>query len=310
MGRENTISTGNIVRGRKISSSSLPLFRNIPESFDYGVVTSVDNLTGAITFSPLKNNLTNLKPGSALPFNKNKQTLPKKGQIIPVLRAPSPDVLDSSNVSQRYTKVTFYMDPVNVSGTMDNGEMDVNTSATGNFNLPSKVRLNTVEQKTNMSFVKDYCKNKGLNKEATAGIMGNIMKESTFNPTAGWQDVNGFASLGLIQWNGASFDLNKLGSTVQTQMDALFDLNFTKSMRKYLDFVKNNPQTNAWTTAYQFAKDVEICSLCNKGEETYKNGGTVNSKNGESYQIQPVQRSQFALEFMNKFNDPDDELVW
>lgn len=310
MGRENTISTGNITRGRGGSPGLVTFKSPLTPAFDYGVVTGVDNTTKVITYSPLKNNLTNLKPGSAQPFNKNNQSVPIVGQIIPLLRAPDQNTLSSNDVARRPEKITFYLEPVNVDGTLNGGMMDVNKISTSNFNLPAKVRLNTVEQKNNMVFVKDYCKQKGLSKEATAGIMGNIMKESTFNPTAGWEDVNGFASLGLIQWNGASYDLNKLGSTVQSQMDALFDLNFTKSMKKYLDDIKANPNVDAWTAAYYFAKDVEICSLCNKGEETYKQGGSVKSKKGEVYQIQPVQRSQFALEFMNKFNDPNDELVW
>lgn len=310
MGRENTIRTGSTISKRLIrpgANNAFLMDKTLPSSpYEFGRVQFVDSNSWEITYQPLEDNLLFNKQGQALPLNRNSQKLPATGSIVPLLRAPEFSNIETS--PDRTTKIIYYLDPIEVNINDNTISSEAPTTVS---NRPSNpVKINSEEQKNNMVFVKNFCKSKGLSKEATAGIMGNIMKESNFNPTNGWTDVNGAASYGLIQWNGASYDLNRLGDTADTQMEALFDLNYTKNMKKYLDTVAKESNLDAWKAAYYFAKYVEICSLCNKGEDTYKKGGTVNSNSGTSYQIQPVERSSYAMDFMNKFNDPNDPLVW
>jgi hypothetical protein len=82
--------------------------------------------------------------------------------------------------------------------------------------------------------VKNLLKQSGLSKIAAAGAMGNIQKESRFNPKAtNGKDTNGYPSLGLIQWNGASIrggtkDINVvfniIGNTVEAQISYLLNV--------------------------------------------------------------------------------------
>ena len=310
MGRENTIRTGSTIAKRLIrpgANNAFLMDKTLPSSpYEFGRVQLVDANTGEITYQPIEDNLLFNKQGQALPLNKNLQKLPIVGNIVPLLRAPEFSNMETS--PDRATKVIYYLDPIEAN--INSNTIDGGSSSTVSNRPSNPLKITSEEQKNNMVFVKNFCKSKGLNKEATAGIMGNIMKESGFNPTNGWTDVNGAASYGLIQWNGASYDLNRLGTTADLQMTALFDLNYTKPMKTYLDKVAADPNLDAWKAAYLFAQYVEICSLCNKGEDVYKQGGAVTSKSGTTYNIQPVERSSYAMDFMNKFNDPNDPLVW
>ena len=45
-----------------------------------------------------------------------------------------------------------------------------------------------------------------LNTAVACGILANIERESTFNPTAQITDINGKTSFGLVQWNGGRFE--------------------------------------------------------------------------------------------------------
>lgn len=70
------------------------------------------------------------------------------------------------------------------------------------------------DYEANQIFIKDFLKKKGFSLEVTAGIMGNMQKESRsfskqltsdpFNCCASFGDFNGKESIGLIQWNGLS----------------------------------------------------------------------------------------------------------
>jgi len=144
--------------------------------------------------------------------------------------------------------------------------------------------------------VMNLLKADNLNKEQVAGVMGNIHLESTFNPLAeNKKDRNGYRSVGLIQWNGASYDLDAVGNSVESQMKFLVNMNNYKTW-------KNLPEkklTKKWanSAAYEFANLVEICHLCNQGYQTYYT----------SYQNK---RSSYALDYFERFNNPDDDLYW
>ena len=68
--------------------------------------------------------------------------------------------------------------------------------------LPLSVGAATVEQEV-FSFLTEKL---GLTSAAAAGIMANIMCESSFNPTAGAIDTNGLYSYGLVMWNGPRYE--------------------------------------------------------------------------------------------------------
>ena len=144
--------------------------------------------------------------------------------------------------------------------------------------------------------VMNLLKADNLNKEQVAGVMGNIHQESTFNPLAeNKKDRNGYRSVGLIQWNGASYDLAAVGNSVESQMKFLVNMNNYKTW-------KNLPEkklTKKWanSAAFEFANLVEICHLCNQGYQTYYT----------SYQNK---RSSYALDYFERFNNPDDDLYW
>ena len=308
MGRENTITTGNVGGKRvartvgnsgRLSNTS----RNLkPSPYDYGIVTYVDSSSKSIFYSPVEDNQSFTKPGQAIPLYPNSQQVPPVGGIVPLLRAPDSNI---TSPGQNYNKVTYYLDHIGINGTVNANTVTVG-GTTGNTSLPAKVTLNTEEVLNNAKFVKEFLKSQGLTKEQAAGIMGNIQTESNFNPTAQFNDLNGYVSYGLIQWNGRYVSPDLVGNTVETQVKALFDPNVTKNISKYLDEIKNKPNETAETYAYIFAKEVEICFGCNEGFDVYKNG--KQTKSGDTYK--PYKRSEFALDFMNKFNNTSDPLAW
>jgi hypothetical protein len=169
--------------------------------------------------------------------------------------------------------------------------------------------LNTISNaqvSANQLQVKNLFKQSGLSKIATAGAMGNIQKESRFNPKAtNGKDTNGYPSLGLIQWNGKFINggtkdvnavFNVIGNTIETQINYL--LNRYPTYKTWLREVKNSP--NASDAAYLFAKTVEVCYGCNRGEEVYFNEAKYGA----------ADRSKFATNFFNRFNDTKDPLYW
>ena len=169
--------------------------------------------------------------------------------------------------------------------------------------------LNTISNAqvaANQLQVKNLLKQSGLSKIEAAGVMGNIQKESRFNPKAtNKQDTNGYPSLGLIQWNGkfinggtkdANTVFNVIGNTVEAQINYL--INRYPTYKTWLREVKSAP--NASEAAYLFAKTVEVCYGCNRGRDAYFNEAKYGA----------VDRSKFATNFFNRFNDPKDPLYW
>jgi hypothetical protein len=166
--------------------------------------------------------------------------------------------------------------------------------------------ISTPQTTANQLQVKNLLKQSGLSKIAAAGVMGNIQKESKFNPKAiNKKDTNGYPSLGLIQWNGkfisggtkdATTVFNIIGNTVETQVNYL--LTKYPTYKTWLREVKNSP--NASDAAYLFAKTVEVCYGCNKGPDVYFNEAKYGA----------AERSRFATNFYNRFNDTKDPLYW
>jgi hypothetical protein len=166
--------------------------------------------------------------------------------------------------------------------------------------------ISTAQVAANQLQVKNLLKQSGLSKIESAGVMGNIQKESRFNPKAtNKQDTNGYPSLGLIQWNGkfinggtkdANTVFNVIGNTVEAQINYL--INRYPTYKTWLREVKSTP--NASEAAYLFAKTVEVCYGCNRGRDAYFNEAKYGA----------ADRSKFATNFFNRFNDPKDPLYW
>jgi hypothetical protein len=155
----------------------------------------------------------------------------------------------------------------------------------------------------NQVIVKDYFKAKGLSKEAVAGIMGNIQRESTFNPGAlNPKDSNGLPSRGLIQWNENTAKASDFGSTVESQLDYLivFGGRYKRYLKELIELRDSGRPADASEAAYWFAKYVEVCGGCTG---TYEN---FLKKNNNQTQL----RSEYANDFFKRFNTAGDSLKW
>jgi len=161
--------------------------------------------------------------------------------------------------------------------------------------LDTKKGLKTY-QLENQIKVKNFFKNKGLTKTQVAGIMGNIQKESTFNPQAfNKKDSNGYSSYGLIQWNQRYTSKIEVGDTVEAQLDYL--VNKYKDYTKWLNLDDSyGTKQYASAAAFEFARVVERCQFCLRYDEYSKND--------------PINRSKFANDFMNRFVNNSDQLYW
>jgi hypothetical protein len=167
---------------------------------------------------------------------------------------------------------------------------DINSNAS---TTTSKADINAAQLKT-----KNFFKAEGLTKSQVAGIMGNIHHETggTWNPEAlNKKDLNGYSSYGLIQWNQQFTSKEKVGNTVDSQ------IKYLKTMPTYKKWLNLGDEKGtkkfANSAAYEFARLVEVCHLCNKGYETYKT----------SYQ---APRSQYANDYFRRFDDKKDPLYW
>jgi hypothetical protein len=150
------------------------------------------------------------------------------------------------------------------------------------------------------NFLKNHLKDEKFVKEITAGIMGNIMTECGFNPLAlNKKDDNGYQSYGIIQWNTKFYKdvKTKVGTTAASQIPKVVD-GYTGYWKRYLKKVNEYKTIDAWTSAYEFANIVEVCTNCNKGLDKYKNSE------------HPVSRSHYANDFYKRFADTSDKLSW
>ena len=107
-----------------------------------------------------------------------------------------------------------------------------------------------------------------LNTAVACGILANIERESSFNPTAEIIDTNGKTSFGLVQWNGGRYenlktycaqnglDYRTVGAQLRfMQYELLGEEN--KAFQK-LQGIPDTVQ-GAYTAAYNFARYFERC---------------------------------------------------
>jgi hypothetical protein len=211
------------------------------------------------------------------------------------------------NNNKWVTKIETYSIPKEVDKVVKNKSRlySAKVEATTPKVTNSKSTLTTAEKTQNQIKVKNLLKAAGLTQVQVAGVMGNIQKESGFNPLAtNAVDLNGYPSCGLIQWNGkftgVSTDKEKvydvIGRTVEDQIKYL--LNNTSTMKKYL--TTSASESKPYMAGYYFAKIVEVCYNCNKGLAIYQ--GDTNYK--------PYNRSEYAVDFYNRFNKSGDPLFW
>jgi hypothetical protein len=333
MGTGNTIKTGGAgidLRSSNRGNSGENYYNKNSNPYTYGKVVVI-NSDQSIQYKSIEDNFANAKIGTAYPFYKNNTQLPSKGDVVPLLKGPIPE---SALLSQQYDKTVYYLNPISINQTVNdntivgNGDGNNNINPTTNdyknksLGVTSGTAFTTQLQQQTMAGVKNYLKNKNLSRELTAGIMGNIMKESSFNLKSGGVDTKG-SSFGLISWNNQSygFDIDKkIGLTVESQMDFLF--NSTFGMDKFIksavdpipDTVVKNLQLNsskldADNAAFLFAHYVEVCSYCNKTKQVYNNGGVITIR-GKQISVTPSKRSRYAEDYYKQFSDPTSFLVW
>lgn len=170
--------------------------------------------------------------------------------------------------------------------------------------------LTIIERK---KLVLKLLKQAGLSKIIVAGIMGNIHKETytaeeglgCFNPLShNKSDTNQYPSLGLVQfngrWNGNTKDPEKVWDLVGRDIPSQINYILTKwsnwnSFKPYIAQAKD-----ASDAAYLFAAHAEICANCTKGRSVYYGDKTFHA----------YQRSEFAVSYYKKMNDPSDPLYW
>lgn len=103
--------------------------------------------------------------------------------------------------------------------------------------------------------------NAGASPVQAAGIMGNMMNESSFNPEANAVDSNGARSYGLIQWNAASYP----------SASSLVTGNPLEDMRRQIRFLVQTGGLHAASGASAsqaggaFAANYERCQGCQPG---------------------------------------------
>ena len=160
--------------------------------------------------------------------------------------------------------------------------------------------------KANEKIVLDYFKAYGLTREQTAGIMGNIFAESTFDTDPQpFYDTNGKYSYGLIQWNSGSYDISVIkGKDALFQSKKITD-GYTAYWNDFISESNSTANLDADYAAYLFAKNVERCACCTKNKNIYNSGCSVK---GKTYN--PSKRSLFANDYYLRFNDSNDPLYW
>jgi hypothetical protein len=172
------------------------------------------------------------------------------------------------------------------------------------------INMNVIEESTKISnstaaanqvTVKNMLKAKGISKEAAAGIMGNIQKESVFDPNAfNPEDTGGTTDYGLIQWNSKYHPNPKteIGTTVEEQINYLFTRPGYKSyIKKLVELSNQGKRADAAEASYWFAKLVEVCAGCTG---TYDNYLTGKAK----------VRASYAKNFFTRFETNGDPLKW
>ena len=125
----------------------------------------------------------------------------------------------------------------------------------------------------------DFCKNQmGMNTAAACGVLANIERESSFNPTAQIRDTNGLTSYGLCQWNGPRFTAlkNYCASNSYDYTSVIGQLHYLKyeletSESNAYYKIKNvaNTSSGAYQAGYNWAKYFERCAQYYKEVDQY-----------------------------------------
>lgn len=189
---------------------------------------------------------------------------------------------------------------------------------------PDVKTVTSGEREDNKIEVKKYLKDKGWSKYEVAAAMGNIETESYFNPNAGGADANtSSTNIGLIQWNNKT--LNEVGSTVAAQMNYLIEGGWKKNVDTFRSELKKNipdikldtsaagdkvsnlspDELQVYIAAFIFSKYVEGCFNCQKWESY----NTI-MYTKKDVQIRAYERSQNAVAYLKRMNDPNDKLKW
>lgn len=117
-----------------------------------------------------------------------------------------------------------------------------------------------------------------LTPAAAAGIMGNVMIECTFDPTALAMDTNGLYSFGLMMWNGPRFEALKkwCADNGYDHEDPLGQLGYLKwellnTEKSAYAVMKEIPNTieGACKAAILWASDFERCTRTSFGLRIY-----------------------------------------
>jgi len=186
-----------------------------------------------------------------------------------------------------------------------------------------KTYLTPAQKLFNQQEIIKFLKKVGLNKNQVAGAMGNMDHESAFNHNAAnLRDVNGATDYGIIQYNSYNFtdkpdcmlgarDWKKsvgcvrciIGETVEKQLK--YVVNNNNNFKTYLKY--SEPKHDAWDAGYWFARLVEICTGCGLDKNVYATN-TITLSNGTV--IRPYERSNKAVKYKQRFDDPADDLYW
>lgn len=211
-------------------------------------------------------------------------------------------------------------------GTRDNYLIDKVNNDIRLFNKVNKnsVRIVTTkitdpEMRKNRLKIKNLLKDKGLTQQQVAAILGNIQKESGFNPTAvNNEEKNGSGDYGLVQFNTEYYSNGKktiqgvietVGSTVESQIAYLLNIGVIK------EFKKNTANmTDAYDVAMIFAKRFEVCTNCFEDNKATKFLWSITPGDRKTFTSDkhfcPYERGEFARKYFTQLNDPNDELYW
>ena len=144
--------------------------------------------------------------------------------------------------------------------------------------------------------VYNFCiKELKVNVATACGILANIQKESSFNPTCSFLDTNGKTSYGICQWNGGRFtnlknycskyglnykDINAQLQFLKHELTGSEKSNFNK-VKKY-----SNTATGAYNAGVAWAHYVERCAHYYKGKDQFAQRGQLAQM--KAMQIKPV----------------------
>ena len=167
------------------------------------------------------------------------------------------------------------------------------SSSNGSGDTAKSTQINDTQKEANQLKVKNILKGWGLTKVQAAAIMGNIMQESGFNPKLySPVDINGYTNYGLIQWNQKYTSPETVGDTVESQMA------YVPNTNDYDVWVNDNQgKTDISYSTWVFGCKVEVCHNC--CDRTYFEQNAEQSN-----------RTPYAIDFLARFDDGTDPLIW